>query len=75
MGKLLVISGVFRTKLQVDRSLDKYKSKVVAKGFQQTDGIDYAETFRPVVKPTTIRVVLNLVMLDSDNKYHQSFEL
>lgn len=31
---------------------------MVAKGFHQLLGIDYSDTFRPVVKPTTIRIVL-----------------
>lgn len=43
-------------------SLKRYKSRVVAKGFDQTLDIDYIETFSPVVKHTTIRVVLTLIL-------------
>ena len=53
---------VFRTKFKADGSLDKYKARLVAKGFQQTPGIDFSETFSPVVKAPVIRIVFTLAI-------------
>jgi len=40
--------------------VDKYKATLVAKGFKHKEGIDYQETFAPVAKMITIRVVIAL---------------
>jgi hypothetical protein len=39
-----------------------FKAHLVAKGFNQQSGIDYTETFNPVIKPSTIRVILSLAI-------------
>jgi len=51
---------VFRTKLHADGSLDKLKARLVAKGFNQEEGIDYLETYSPVVRTPTVRLVLHV---------------
>ena len=53
---------VYKIKRKSDRSNDRYKAQLVAKGFKQRYGIDYEDTFSPVVKAATIRLVLSLAV-------------
>ena len=53
---------IYKLKLKVDGSVDRFKAHLVAKSFNQTYGIDYFETFC-LVKPTIIRLVFILLFL------------
>ena len=53
---------VFKLKRNIDGSISKYKAKLVAKGFHQQFEIDFEETFSPVIKPPTVRIILSLTV-------------
>lgn len=53
---------VFKLKRHPDGSIERHKARLVVKGFTQQEGIYYSAIFSLVIKPTTIRVVLFLVV-------------
>jgi hypothetical protein len=61
---------MFKIKQGANGEVERYKAKLVARGFTQTYGVDYNETFVPVTKLTSIRCILVLAALD-DMEIHQ----
>lgn len=60
--KLIGKKWVYRVKYNPDGTINKYKARLVVKGFLQTPGTDFKETFSLVVKAATIRIVLTLAV-------------
>jgi len=58
--KVVDCKWVFKMKLGPDRQVECYKACLVAKGFSQVEGIDFNETYSPVVGHSTVRTLLAL---------------
>jgi histone deacetylase 1/2 len=54
---------VYKVKHNVDGSMSRYKTRLVAKGYAQTYGIDYEETYSPIVKMTIVRAIIAMATI------------
>ena len=62
-SKPLGCKWIFKRKLKTDGTVDKYKARLVAKGFHQKEGVDYFDTYAPVTRITSIRLLVAFAAL------------
>lgn len=53
---------IFQTKFKENGLVERHKARLVVQGYSQIEGLDFEETYSPVIKPTTIRAVLAIVV-------------
>lgn len=61
---------IFTKKLRPDGTIEKYKSRLVAKGFRQKEGLDFIDTYSPVIRITSIRLLIAISSI-YDLEIHQ----
>jgi hypothetical protein len=70
-GKPIVSSKwVLKLKRKPDGSVDKFKARLVARGFSQTQGVDFTETFAPTLRMETIRFLINYALKNNLETHH-----
>ncbi|GMJ03885.1 cysteine-rich RLK (RECEPTOR-like protein kinase) 8 [Hibiscus trionum] len=66
--KVIGVKWVYRVKLNSDGSINKHKARLVVNGYSQEFGVDFTETFAPVARFDTIRLLIALAA-------HKSWEI
>ncbi|PHT76557.1 hypothetical protein T459_20079 [Capsicum annuum] len=62
-NKLLGSKWIFKRKMKADGTIDKYKARLVVKGFKQKECLDYFDTYSPVMRITLIRMLITLAVV------------
>ena len=62
-SKPLGYKWIFKKKMKADGSIDKYKARLVVKGYNKKNGLDYFDTYSPVTRISSIRMLIAIVAI------------
>ncbi len=65
--KIVKNKWVYKLKLATNKSVDCYKVRLVVKGFTQKEGVDFKETFSPIMKFDSIKIVISIIVVEDMN--------
>ncbi|GJT79113.1 calcineurin B-like protein 4 [Tanacetum coccineum] len=66
---------IFKKKMKSDGTIDKYKVRLVIKGFRQREGLDFLDTYLPITRITSIRMVLAIAALRKLEVHQMSMKM
>ena len=62
-SKPLGYKWIFKKKMKADASIDKYKARLVVKGYNKKEGLDYFDTYSPVTRISSICMLIAIVAI------------